>query len=148
MGDGMIEINVREYMKRYILLDFIFNAGKLEINRTGVTRTVILSRKYVLKIPTTKTYELFLSGLKANLQERTFGNLYQFPCLNATLASSKYGLFTVQKRLKPVDYTLPQFNLDMQTLMNRTTIRAIHESDWKPENYGYDGLELKRIDYG
>lgn len=135
-------------MKRYILLDFILSARKLEVNRTGVTRTVVLSRKYALKLPTTSTYELFLSGLKANLQERIFGITYDFPCLNRTLVSSKYGLFTVQKRLKPVDYTLPQFNIDMQELMKRTTIRAIHESDWKPENYGYDGKELKRIDYG
>lgn len=131
----------------YILFDFIKTHRHLRINRQGVTRTVLLSNNYALKIPNMTTFELFLSGLRANLQERTFGN-GAFPCLNQTLASSKWGLFTVQKRLKEVYLYDPQFAEDMSKLMQRTTIRSMHESDWKPSNYGYDGAILKRLDYG
>ncbi|MCM5689520.1 hypothetical protein CN140_02645 [Sinorhizobium meliloti] len=45
----------------------------LTVNHNGATRTVILTRRYALKLPSFKSWRLFLQGLLANMQEREFG---------------------------------------------------------------------------
>lgn len=116
------------------------------INKTGVTRTVILTKRLAIKIPTFKSLQLFLSGWQANIQEATFGDV-GFTCLNQVKASFLKDLVVVHKRIKPVNHK-GLFWVEQKQLEISSKVRSLHESDTKPENYGYDNGVLKRLDYG
>lgn len=51
------------------------NFRRAYINRRGATRVVIVLRHYVIKIPTFKSWKLFLHGLLANLQEHQMSTI-------------------------------------------------------------------------
>ena len=54
-------INIIEFVKLVIFLIF---------NLKGGTRIVFLTKKYAFKIPTFKSYKLFINGIQANLEEK------------------------------------------------------------------------------
>ena len=118
----------------------------MKINKQGTTRYVIMLDKIVIKIPSFHSYKHFLYGLLANMQESQFG-IKPFYCLTPVLYSSKFGLFVIQKRLRPVRHR-GLFWVEHKKLIIESIIPDIHLSDVKPENYGYDGSQLKRLDYG
>ncbi|MBC70435.1 MULTISPECIES: hypothetical protein [Acinetobacter] len=118
----------------------------MQINRTGVTRTVILTNSLAIKIPTFKSLQLFLSGWQANIQEATFGDV-GFICLNQVKASFLKDLVVVHKRIKPVNHK-GLFWVEQKQLEISSKVKYLHESDKKPENYGYDNGVLKRLDFG
>ena len=118
----------------------------IRLNKQGSTRYVLMTRKIVIKIPSLYSYKHFLNGLLANLQEVQFSTR-TFECLTPVILGNRFGLFVVQKRLQPVKHR-GLFWVEHKKLMIESEIPNIHLSDIKPENYGYDGGKLKRLDYG
>jgi len=116
------------------------------LNKQGATRYVIMMKKIVIKIPSFCSYKHFLYGLLANLQESQF-SIRTFTCLNPVLYGNRLGLFVVQKRIKPVRHR-GLFWVEHRKLTIESELPDIHLSDVKPENYGYDHGQLKRLDYG
>lgn len=73
-----------------------------EWNRMGVTREVILTRRYAIKIPKlVYGWKLFLCGLLANMQERDFGRA-GWPQLCPLVWSVPGGWLVVQRRAEPL----------------------------------------------
>lgn len=67
--------------------------------KRGTTRTVILVGSVALKIPTFKSWRLFLSGLQANMNEVMFGTMGH-PLLAPVKWSLPGGLLVVMLRCK------------------------------------------------
>ena len=70
----------------------------IKINLQGCTRTVFLSKKYAFKIPTFKSYKLFINGIQANLEERVWTTL-NIKCINNSYYCNRFGLLVIQKKL-------------------------------------------------
>ena len=118
----------------------------IEIDRKGVTRTVILTKHLAIKIPTFVSFKLFLNGWLANIQESTFGDV-GFDCLAPVKASFFKDLILIQQRIKPVRHR-GLFWVEYKRLLIQSKVKYLHESDVKPENYGYANCKLMRLDYG
>lgn len=73
-----------------------------EWNRQGVTREVILTRRFAFKIPRmVYGWRMFLCGLLANMQEREFGRL-KWPELCPVVFSVPGGWLVVMRRALPL----------------------------------------------
>lgn len=112
----------------------------------GTTRNVILCSNYAIKIPTFISLKLFLNGWLANIQESTFGCV-GFDCLAQVERSFFKDFVIIQKRLIPVNHK-GLFWVEQKRLEVTSNVKYLHNSDVKPENYGYDKGILKRLDYG
>ncbi len=115
------------------------------IDRRGATRTVIVLRKHVIKIPSFKSWKLFLHGLLANMQERQISTCNDV-VLCPVISSSRMGLFVVMPRCYPVNHR-GLFFTELCRLMGKFP-REFYLSDAKPENFGYFKGRLVKIDYG
>jgi len=118
----------------------------MKLNKQGGTRYVIMLRNYVIKIPSWYSYKNFLNGLVANINETALG-AYKHPCLAELVMGNRFGLFVIQKRIKPVKHR-GLFWVELSKLTGESLIPGVHLRDVKPENYGYDRGQLKRLDYG
>ncbi|QBO61594.1 hypothetical protein G17_00098 [Escherichia phage vB_EcoM_G17] len=122
----------------------------MNIDLKGATRTVILIGEYAIKIPTFKSWKLFLTGMIANLNERSWMQYSNRSdsSICPTLWSSCTGLVTVQKRCKPVQHR-GLFWVELCALaLNSELSTDFFYSDAKPENFGYLGGKLVKLDYG
>lgn len=116
------------------------------LNKQGGTRYVIMLEKYVVKIPSWYSYKHFLDGLVANINESSLGS-FNYPCLATMVKGNRFGLFVIQKRIKPVNH-VGLFWIELNKLTHESIIPGVHLRDVKPQNYGYDRGQLKRLDYG
>lgn len=115
------------------------------IDRSGATRAVIVLRKVVIKIPTFKSWKLFLNGMLANLQER------QFSCLKdknlcPVILSSRLGLFVVMRKCYRVNH-IGLYLAELHRLKGALP-SEFYLSDAKPQNFGYLDGRLVKLDYG
>ena len=112
----------------------------MRIDRTGITRTVILIRSWAIKVPTLRYgWRMFLSGLLANLQERQWWGWWpNNPRLCPVLRSSRLGFWLVMARTEDIEeHEMPPRGeyLDLPL-------------DYKADNFGrIDGRIVLR-DYG
>ena len=67
----------------------------------GTTRTVILIRRWAIKIPVFREWRLFLSGLLANMQERRFAAA-GWPELCPVVFALPGGWLLVMRRAEPL----------------------------------------------
>lgn len=101
----------------------------------GITRNVILTRRYAVKIPTFRSWKLFLHGLLANMQEREWW-------------STKDG------RLCPVLWSIPGGWCVVMPRVQICDSEVNYEAfdglpvDPKPCNFGYFRGRIVLVDYG
>lgn len=123
--------------------------GKIEL-RKGATRRVFLLRGVAVKIPMFCSWESFLNGLLANLQERKFWREMKHPMLARVLYADFLGLFLVMER---ADETFPDRGLPVNSVRVLNFFFARCEQNHLPvdkhfSNVGRFGRKLKLIDYG
>ena len=120
----------------------------MKINLKGSTRIVFMFNKVVVKMPTLKSWRLFLNGLLANLQERQFSKINN-KNLARVLFSDPIGLVIVMERLKEVRHC-GLFFVEVQKICCESDLHLdFWLSDCKPENYGYNNRgQLVKLDFG
>ncbi len=122
-----------------------------KINRNGCTRIVILIGNYAIKIANWTRWELFLHGLLANMNEQRFRCLYKNESEKAmapVLFVIPGGLLSIQRRVRPVRHR-GLFWLSLEEITHKTNLgREFWYNDPKPENFGYIGSQLVKIDIG
>ena len=118
-----------------------------EINLKGCTRIVFLTKKYAFKIPTFKSYKLFINGIQANLEEKNWTTL-NIKCINNSYYCNRFGLLVIQKKVRQVNHR-GLFWVEQRRLRVLSEYPEIHKVDVKPENYFYNELnQLVKIDIG
>ena len=114
----------------------------------GATRIVFVFKKFAIKIPTFKQYNLFLNGLLANLQEKTWSGHH--PDLAKVHFCGRLGFFLVMERAEvlssDVDWLKTKETLEKK--YKDDDLREFLMSDFKPSNWGFINGQLKNIDYG
>jgi len=111
----------------------------------GSTRTVLLTKKYAIKIPSFVEYKLFLQGLLANMQEVAFSKT-GWPELCPVLFYIPFGIITVMPRCEPL--TREQFDkLDyfMFTLRENYVLTFVEH---KIDSFGILNGKIVAVDYG
>ena len=108
--------------------------------KSGMTRNVLLIWKYAIKIPTFRSWKLFLRGLLANMQENEFSGVW--PELCPVVFSVPGGVCSVMIRAEPISEK--QFDLEFEKIPEHIVIIA----ESKSQNYGYLNGKLVAIDYG
>lgn len=122
----------------------------MEINKKGVTRTVILTGRYALKFPSLHhTYAMFIEGIKANLNEGRFVGFDRRAPIARTLYSNRFGLLNIQERVRPVRHA-GLFKLALCEMCRKSDFfsESFLMDDAKPENFGYSPTGLVKLDYG
>lgn len=112
----------------------------MHINRTGITRIVILTNRYAIKIPRIRHgWRFFLAGILANVQE---DSTYKFhprkDLLCPVIWCSWGGWVLVMQRTLPC-MSKPNYSEWIENGLG---------GDDKPENYGVLGSKIVKIDYG
>lgn len=125
----------------------------MRIDRTGGTRLVLLTKRYVFKIPRMGSWKHFVQGMLSNLTEGQWKGCKN-PHLCPIAYSNRFGLMVMMHRAGPVE-DVELFNSDLQRLYDdvdadeyRTLDRDFFEYDAMPKNFGYLNGKLVKIDYG
>jgi hypothetical protein len=118
--------------------------------RYGTTRTVFLIGRLAIKIPSFVEWRLFLHGLLANLQERTFSRA-GWPQLCPVRWCCPGGWFLVMSRAEPL--TRQEFDaLDYAEWIKGG--ESLERGDWvlpvenKLDSFGWLDGKLVAVDYG
>jgi hypothetical protein len=110
----------------------------------GVTRTVLLIGPWAFKFPSMVEWRLFLLGLLANMQERTFSRV-GWPELCPVLWSLPGGWLVVMRRAR--ELTREEFDqLDLEAWLDRGDYMIPAEP--KMDSFGWIGKQLVAVDYG
>jgi hypothetical protein len=119
--------------------------------KRGATRTVFLFKENVIKVPIcTLGSKHFLTGLLANQNEMGWdrSKLPHERNLPEIRYVAPFGLFLIMKRYRPVKHR----GLFWVHLMEVIKSSSLHEDFWlsdaKPENFGFDGATLIKLDSG
>lgn len=123
--------------------------GKIEL-RKGATRCVFLLRGVAVKIPMFCSWESFLNGLLANLQERKFWREIKHPMLARVLYGDPMGLCVVMERADETfsDIGVPANDRRVLNFFFARCAKACLPVDRHFSNIGRFGNKLKLIDYG
>lgn len=114
----------------------------------GSTRIVFIFKKFVIKIPSLYSWENFLNGLLANIQERKFATLGRED-LAPIYLSSRLGLFVVMKRARKItEYSEDELWNILNKTYSGSDIYDFMLSDYKITNYGMINNKIVKIDYG
>lgn len=120
----------------------------------GTTRTVLLTKQYAFKFPTTKSWPMFLCGLLANIQERKFSKMKGLP-LCPVIFYLWGGFFSVMPRVQvkskfdPDCYTFLQMFNKKVALMPEVDKRVIYGIvEQKIDSVGMLNGEIVAVDYG
>lgn len=120
------------------------------ISKQGTTRIVFVFSNKVLKIPTFKSWSLFLHGLLSNINEGEVYNNTNRNDLAKVYYYNKLGLFLIMER---VSICSNEEALDLLETLEETyqndTLRDFIMDDYKTSNWGrrQDGT-LVKVDYG
>jgi hypothetical protein len=121
----------------------------MKISRQGCTRTVFVLKNKVIKIPTFKSFELFLCGLLSNLREGWRYEHFARNDLAKVFYYNRFGLFLIMERIEVCDndeahelyekiHELYQYDKEKEFMLD----------DLKPSNWGRKDGKLIKIDYG
>lgn len=120
------------------------------ISKQGTTRIVFVFSNKVLKIPTFKSWSLFLHGLLSNINEGEVYNNTNRNDLAKVYYYNKLGLFLIMER---VSICSNEEALDLletlEEIYQNDTFRDFIMDDYKTSNWGrrQDGT-LVKVDYG
>jgi hypothetical protein len=116
-----------------------------EWNRQGITREVILTRRYAIKIPKLiYGWQKFLCGLLANMQEATFARA-GWPELCPVVFSIPGGWLVVMRRAEPLSdaeweaFDAPAFC---------ETTGYLIPAEFKQDSFGMLDGRIVAVDYG
>jgi hypothetical protein len=128
--------------------------------KRGATRIVFVFKRVVIKIPNNQGYKLFLYGILANLQEKSFSR----GCSRDDLAKVKFcsplGFFLIMEKAEPIKLEelwetdwedadeWEQFSNFLHERYKDDDMKDFMLSDSKPSNWGYINGRLVKIDYG
>lgn len=120
----------------------------MEIDRRGCTRIVILTKRYAFKIPRITSWEGFLLGCLANLNERKWQDAPKVFRLCPLLFSNRLGFLNVMPRCKRIRHTGFYRQELISICLESTVAKEFYLSDAKPENYGMYNGRMVKLDYG
>jgi hypothetical protein len=126
------------------------NTRSFELKK-GSTRSVILLWKWAVKIPTLKTWKLFLQGLLANMQEVEF-SAAGWPELCPVVFSLPGGFVTVMRRANPLteeewlEITTGEDKDHIEDLIRKEEYEVPIEE--KIDSFGWLDGKLVAVDYG
>ena len=118
--------------------------------KLGSTRKVFIFKNFVIKIPNIQEYRLFLHGILANLQEKTFSCMNRID-LGKVKFCSHFGFILAMEKANVLNYEDIDWNKFEDFLKLKYKDDEMKEfmlSDLKPTNWGYINNQLVRIDYG
>ncbi len=123
---------------------------KLYISKQGSTRIVFIFKNKVLKVPTIKSWCLFLHGLLSNINEGEVYNSTNRNDLAKVYYYNKLGLFLIMERVT-ICGNEEAFELleILEEKYKNDTLRDFIMDDYKTSNWGrrQDG-SLVKVDYG
>lgn len=123
---------------------------KLYVSKQGTTRIVFVFKSKVVKVPTIKSWCLFLHGLLSNINEGEVYNNTNRNDLAKVYHYNKLGLFLIMER---VTICSNEEALDLLEILEERyqddTLRDFIMDDYKTSNWGrrQDGT-LVKVDYG
>lgn len=120
----------------------------MKLNTRGVTRFVILTRRYAIKVPRfwwhhTFRWQMFLFGLLGNMQEREFART-KWPELCPVVFSLPGGWLVVMRRAQPLHDDLTDAQYD--AIVNRPDYHV--PAEHKVDSFGILDGRIVAIDYG
>ena len=120
------------------------------ISKQGTTRIVFVFSNKVLKIPTFKSWSLFLHGLLSNINEGEVYNNINRNDLAKVHYYNKLGLFLIMERVSICSNEEARDLLKtLEEIYQNDTLRDFIMDDYKTSNWGrrQDGT-LVKVDYG
>ena len=116
--------------------------------KKGSSRIVLIFGKFVIKIPNfSYSYENFLHGILANIQENKFSGVHNV--FTRILFYCPMGLFVIMKKANPIDDLSAK---ELEKILNKKYKKDDYfdfiMSDFKVDNFGYINGEIVKIDYG
>jgi hypothetical protein len=116
-----------------------------EWNRDGITREVFLTRRYAIKIQKLRYgWEMFMYGLLANMQERTFAAA-GWPELCPVVFSVPGGWLVVMRRAEPLtDREWAEFDARAFCELDDYVVPA----EFKKDSFGKLDGRIVAVDYG
>jgi len=113
----------------------------------GTTRTVFLLWRFAIKVPAISEWRLFLLGLLANMQERSFSRC-KWPELCPVLCSLPGGWLIVMRRAKILTDTewLSMDESEFEQFINKPDYRI--PAELKSDSFGWLDGKLVVVDYG
>jgi len=118
--------------------------------KLGSTRRVFVFRNFVIKIPNTQEYKLFLNGILSNLQEKLFSKMNRLDLAKVKYCD-RFGLILIMEKAKEFDYNnlnWLEFKNALEEKYKNDDMKEFMLSDAKPTNWGIINGELVKIDYG
>jgi len=117
------------------------------VSDCGSTRRVFLIGRYAIKVAWADSWKNFLRGCVYNLDETTWSPVNS-KNLTRIYWCSCTGLLSIHERVRPVrHYGL--FRVDLAEICATSFIDSYFWMlDSKPENFGYRGTTLVKLDYG
>lgn len=116
-----------------------------EWNRRGITREVVLTRRYAIKVPRmVYGWRMFLCGLLANMQERAFGRC-GWPELCPVVFSLPGGWLVVMRRAQPLS-AAEWAAFDAVTFCNQA--HRVLPVEHKQDSFGKIDGRVVAVDYG
>ncbi len=116
----------------------------MRIVRSGVTRDVLLTGRLAIKIPKLTSWRLFLLGLLANMQERTFARA-GWAELCPVIFSVPGGWLTVMRRADPLSPEEWE-TFDVEAFCDRPDYFVPVEP--KRDSFGKVNGRIVAVDYG
>lgn len=117
----------------------------MKIVKTGVTRHVILTRRFAFKIPAFWHWRSFLWGLLANMQERDFWTA-KWPELAPVLFADPWGFLVVMPRVRVM--TDAEFEVFDYYVFTHRGDGSIVPAEAKSDSFGWMNGRVVAIDYG
>jgi len=114
----------------------------------GATRTVLVFKQIVIKIPTFLSWRLFLNGLLANMQEKLFSGVDD--CLCPVVYANNFGFVLMMKKASiiPLRVNHSAFCSYLENRYKNNNMKEFILSDLKPSNWGILEGKLVKVDYG
>lgn len=120
----------------------------MKILKTGSTRIVLILNNCVIKIPSFHSLKNFLLGWVHNMNEIQWSKIEHHRLTNIRW-SLLQGLIVCHEKLSDVrHYGLFRIDLCELVVTNRDISDNFWECDAKPNNFGYRGPTLVKLDYG
>ncbi len=114
------------------------------ITRRGVTRTVLLTRRWAIKFPTLRSWRLFLCGLLANMSEAQF-SAARWPELCPVVLHLPLGILIIMPRATMLTDT----EWDVFDYAGFTQREDYHvPAEQKQDGFGWWHGKIVAIDYG
>jgi len=105
----------------------------------GITRTVVLTKRHAIKLPSFRSWKLFLTGLLANMHEAFWWDATRHDSrLCPVTFAFPGGWFIVMRRCEPLG---DEFDVDYDGFDGLPL-------DPKPTNFGWLEGRLVMLDYG